>query len=252
MFEKVKSICIVGIPLISVLLVIGCSSEVSEEQIVRVVKNNPELIVQIIEDNAEVISESLQEAAIAKYKQDQLKQAFSDLKKPVFAKDRPLMPGSVDDAAVEIAIYSNFSCGYCKTGAELISRIQEKYKGQTKVVFKHSAADQVSYNKSLIFETAGQISPELAWDLHDFMFEHQDQLYKKLDLVNKELGAKGIDLKEFYESMNSDAVISHISADNDELREFEIKGTPTFIVNGVKIEGVIPFDEMVTIIEKTL
>lgn len=238
--------------LIFMVILVGCSSEVTEDQLARIFDDNPNLVIQVIENNAEEVFDFLQEAAIAKYEREQLQQAFSDLKKPVVVKTRPLMPGSVENPLVEIVVYSNFSCVHCRTGAELIARIQDKYPNQTKIVFKHSAADQLSYNKSLVFEAAGQISPELAWELHDFMFENQHQLNKGLEMVNKKLTDQNIDLEEFYQSMNSDIVINHISSDNEDLREFDIKGTPTFIINGVKVEGIRPFNEMIEIIEKTL
>lgn len=231
---------------------VGCNSNVSDDQIARALKNNPDIVIQIIKDNAEEISGHLQKAALAEYKRNQLEQAFSDRKEPVFLDTRPLKPGSVADPKVEIVVYSDFSCGYCKTGAQLLDRLQEKYKGQTKIIFKHSAANQVSYHKALIFEAAGQIDPKLAWDLHDFMFDHQDQLFENLDVVNAELTKRGIVLKEFYDNMNSETIIAHISSDNEEVRNFDIKGTPTFVVNGVKIEGVLPFDELVSVVEKTL
>lgn len=242
----------VGMAFISLLFTVGCTSNVSEDQIAQALKDNPEIVVQIVKDNAAAIVGHLEAAAIEEYQKNQLEQAFSDRKEPVILDTRPLKPGSVEDPQVEIVIFSDFSCIYCKDAGALLSQLQEKYKDQTKIVFKHAAANQVSYHKTLIFEAAGQIDPKLAWDLHDFMFDHQEQLFENLDVVDAELTKRGIVLKDFYNSMNSEVIMSHISSDNEEARRFDVNGTPAFIINGVKTEGLLPFDKLVSIVEQTL
>lgn len=173
-------------------------------------------------------------------------------KKPVFERNRPLMPGSVENAPIEIVVYSNFQCHFCKNGAELIKQLVTKYEGQTKLIFKHLTSDQTGYSEALIFEAAGMQSPTLAWELNEFMFEHQTELSKDLTLLNDELIRRGIEPKPFYETLNNETIMGYIESDNKEIREYQINGTPTFLINGVKVEGIVPLDELIQVVEETI
>jgi protein-disulfide isomerase len=62
----------------------------------------------------------------------------------------------------------------------------------------------------------------------------------------------GLDAKRLKADMASAACSSLVKADEDELIAFHVNATPTFFINGVKVDGAVPKDNLVRVIDDQL
>ena len=257
---------IVAASLIFTLCVLTCqaqpaaSSQVDNyiqehpEYLKKVVTENPDIVLDVIAKNPQQVIDILEKAMNSKMeaiREAKLSEAMKNRLAPSFVDTRPLKPGSVDDADIEIAVYSSFQCSFCKKGDEIISELMEKYPGRMKVVFKHSTHDKLSFKEALIFETLGQKNPAKAWEMYAFMFENMEDIRNEPTLLDDHLKYMGFDVQEFYREVNDPTVIANIRSDSEEVREFGLRGTPNFIINGVLVQGALPIKDIIDVIEKT-
>ncbi|MFT7586851.1 MAG: protein-disulfide isomerase [Cellvibrionaceae bacterium] len=116
---------------------------------------------------------------------------------------------------------------------ELIAEYVET--GQVKYIFwpvvNHG---QASFNAMLVMECAGQQSPELAWTIHDILFENHSSLYSAgLDLYMNIAGQAGLDLDAFQTCFGSDGAIAQIRSLDQTRIDKGITGQPVFEFVGV-------------------
>jgi protein-disulfide isomerase/uncharacterized membrane protein len=164
------------------------------------------------------------------------------------------------DAPVTLVEFSDFQCPHCKKGAFIMHTLLNRYPGKLKVIPRHFPLD-ASCNRSL--KQQGHVAAcEAAkaslcahyqgkFDrLYESLFENQALLAPGVALkLSKELG---LDDKKMALCIESMEVASAISKDIEEALQLNIQSTPTFFINGKKVEGAYSFEVWSEVIEKLL
>lgn len=158
-----------------------------------------------------------------------------------------------DDAVIRITKFSDFECPACRMLSEHLIKVGEKYKGKVSIQYKFYPLD-VSCNASLkqqIHRNACNASylsycaPSKFKDLHHEIFNQVNSSGLTPTWLNKK--AKELGVEDCYKSKETrDAVVQIIS----EAKPFNISSTPTMLINGVKIEGVLPVDQIYIILDE--
>lgn len=145
---------------------------------------------------------------------------------------------------VKIIEYANFQCDYCKLSHKEVKHMLTVYKDKVDYDFRHYPTSDSSLEAAIASECAG---------LQGKFYEYSDLLF---NLETYNLG-KYLDIAEITE-LNMDEFNNCILDGNRSTIvekdiysavENGIIGTPTFFINGNKIEGVITFDKFKGIIE---
>jgi protein-disulfide isomerase len=147
-------------------------------------------------------------------------------------------------AFVEVILYSDFQCPFCRQFSEPFRELQTKgIEGiETKVQFKnfplsiHSNA-QLAHQAAMAAREQGKF-----WEMHDLLFANQSAV-KREDLMAyaKKLG---LNLARFTKDMDSDRIKDLIKADVSEGEGLQVNATPTFFVNSKPYTGVRSFDQL--------
>lgn len=174
-------------------------------------------------------------------------------RRPTFTVDVGNAPSVGDkDAKVTVVEFSDFQCPFCAKGADLIGEIKKKYGNKVRVAFKnfplpfHNQAE----GASVAGLCAGEQSAELFWKMHDEMFAHQDQLdIENLKKAAKKIGAKS---EQFDQCLASNKYLNQVKADIEQGKQYKVKSTPTFFVNGQMINGAQPIEVFSEIIDEEL
>jgi len=157
------------------------------------------------------------------------------------------------DAPIRIAVFSDFECPFCKVVAEQMPELVRRYGDKINIqyFFYHLDHKCNSNIKNKYHENACDAAMIAACDekkfavIHDEIFAQQDRLR---DGVLKEIAEKH-GLKGCLENKEiKDKVIASING----ATQFNLKSTPTIIVNGKKIEGTIPSAQFFAIFEDIL
>lgn len=141
------------------------------------------------------------------------------------------------DAAVTIVEFSDFECVYCAREYPTIKQAMDLYPGKVRLVFKHFP---LSFHKKA---KPAHVASEYAlreggndafWYMHDRMIDNP----LKIDLPDLRgyLTELELDPAGFDEIVaNPAAITDYLKADFQEARKCKVRGTPTVLINGVKL-----------------
>ncbi len=157
------------------------------------------------------------------------------------------------DAPIRITKFSDFQCPACKSVADILPDLIERYKGKINIQYMFYPLDQ-NCNASmkrqlhpLACEAAyiAHCSGEKFHDVHDEIFLNQRNLTSKwLEDKAKELG-----VEECAKSQAAKDIVKAHIAKGDELK---VSSTPTLIINGKKIAGGLPLNQFIMLFDALL
>ncbi len=154
-----------------------------------------------------------------------------------------------DNPKITIVEFSDFSCPYCKKSHPIIRKILKKHKDSVKLIFRDLPLQKNSELLSLAGRCAGE--QKKFWLMHDSLFNEQSSSLSINDVSNF---AKKINLNitKFEKCIQSKKYLPLIKKDINDAIALGVKGTPSWIINGYKIEGVINEATWENIIKKIL
>ncbi|MCH9022215.1 MAG: DsbA family protein [Planctomycetes bacterium] len=141
------------------------------------------------------------------------------------------------DAPVTIVEFSDFECVYCAREYPTIRQAMDLYPGKVRLVFKHFP---LSFHKKA---KPAHVASEYAlreggddafWYMHDRMIANPT----KIDLSDLRgyLAELELDLGGFDKIVaDSAAITAYLTDDFQEARKCQVRGTPTVLINGVKL-----------------
>ena len=150
--------------------------------------------------------------------------------------------------AVTIVEFSDFGCPLCAQSFPAIRELSVKYKDDIKIIYRDFPLNEFSINLALGARCAGEQGS--FWLMHDKLFQNQGNINTNQDILNlaKSIGLQNID--QFNTCLNSDKYKPYIQKDFDDAVNLGVKGTPTWFVNGNKIEGNLPIQAWEEIINE--
>lgn len=142
-------------------------------------------------------------------------------------------------AKIRLVEFGDFNCSRCLSAFPIVREMIAKY--QDKILFTWRNYPVVK-ESSLDFAKAAVCANKQGkfWVFHDRMFQMQGKVtIGNLDGVA--LGV-GLNLNSFKTCLQEKLTLAQLRKDYFAAVDGEVKGTPTFFINGFKIEGAIPFE----------
>lgn len=143
---------------------------------------------------------------------------------------------------VTLVEYGDYQCPACGAYHPILKSIYNTYKDQIFFQFRNYPLESLHQNAR-----AGARAAEAAniqgkfWEMHDLIYENQKDWESSSDPLSyyksyaEKVGVK--DMAKFEKDYRSSVVNDIINADLKEGAKFSITGTPTFVLNGKKIEN---------------
>lgn len=141
------------------------------------------------------------------------------------------------DAKVTVVMFIDFECPFCREEAPIIKNVMNKYQGVVKFVFRNFPLENIhpnAYRAALAGACANE--QDKFWQYHDLLF-----VLKNLDEAGliADAASLGLDKDKFADCLTSEKYQSQIDQDLIVDSNLGLKGTPTFLVNGELLEGVV-------------
>jgi len=165
---------------------------------------------------------------------------------PAMGSERPILT---------IVEFSDFQCPHCRRAHMLMESLLPGYMDRVEFVFKNLPLGRDCNRQMLQFPDdlhpaacdlarLGEAAAEQGkfWQMHDTMFDRQGDLPAGRGLENNEMLAlaqeAGLDMEKLQQSLSAEASRLAVEADVEAAIGLDIKSTPTFVINGLKIEGL--------------
>ncbi len=161
-----------------------------------------------------------------------------------------------ENAAVKILDFSDFGCSHCRDfGLNQGKQLRADYEASGKVRFEYKhmiIGGQPTRDAAMASECAADQGR--FWDYHDALFGRQGSSANPFTKpLLKRYGAElGLDAAVFDPCVDGNVHSAKVASDESEGRGKGITGTPTFFINGKKIEGAYPYEQFKAEVEAAL
>lgn len=149
---------------------------------------------------------------------------------------------------VVIVEFADYNCPLCKNSYTKIREIGLKYKKDVKIIHRDLPILENSLELSLAGRCAGEQG--LFWLMHDKLFQNQGKF--TIDQLPELANQIGADKARFNQCLSDQKYLPQIKKDFSDAENFGITGTPTWFINGYKVEGDIPYNLFIQIVENLL
>jgi protein-disulfide isomerase len=159
-------------------------------------------------------------------------------------------------ATVKLIEYSDFQCPACRAYFPMVAQLETEYASSVAFIYRNYPLYQIHSNAdraARVAEAAGLQGK--FWEMHDELFEHQGEWDKLLDPSSAFAGYAeeiGLDVAKFKLDINSDQVKKLIADDYQRGQRAGVNGTPTFILNGIKIQNPNSIEEFRTLLNSAV
>lgn len=138
---------------------------------------------------------------------------------------------------IAIVVFSAFTCPYCAEGKKLLEQLTKKYPGKIQVIFKHyplgdDESAVLPHRAALAAQEQGKF-----WEMHDQLYDHQAAVGNIMEITS--LATKlNLNMDQFNASIGSQRITLMLGSDLAEANAFNVTASPTFFINGFKLEGL--------------
>ena len=213
------------------------SKEELDKFIYEYIMDNPEVILESVDKLRQKMEESA--AVDDEFLDENFEQIANNSNIPFVGSDKP---------KVTIIEFFDYNCGYCKKSLDAITELlRSNY--DLKVSFRDypilSPSSRTAAKAALAAKLQGKY-----FALHSALMSMQGNLNDE-KIYNAASNLK-IDLKKLKKDMQK-INIEEILLENEDLaRKLNIRGTPTFIINGKIYAGALELSKLKTIIEESM
>jgi len=145
-----------------------------------------------------------------------------------------------DNEVLEITMFSNFACYFSALSSSIVNDLVSNYGDRVRFIYR-DYPDPNSIILSLAARCAGEQNK--FWEMHDFLFELQDEFSIIIDDEEKRFAllemadVLELNVDNFTTCLDDKKYLTKVKKDYEDGEALEIPGTPTWFVNGVEIVG---------------
>ncbi len=157
-------------------------------------------------------------------------------------KDRPTLGAA--EAPVLLTVFSDFQCPYCAGAARMLKdEILPREEGNVRLVFRHFPLVRHDWARQAAeaAECARSQGNQHFWKIHDFLFEHQQEITAanlRDALTRETVGFAGFDRQVFGRCLDAGTTNRRVEEDLEFGKNHGITATPTLFVNTQPLKGV--------------
>jgi len=145
--------------------------------------------------------------------------------------------------------FEDFECPFSEEAFPIIRRVLSEYQDKIYFVYRDFPIISEHAHAQKAAEAAECANAQgKFWPYHDKLFQNQDHLADEyLTLYARQVG---LDIEKFSACFASRKFTNEVQADYRDGIATGVRGTPTFFINGRKIEGVLSYDLFQEVIQK--
>ena len=159
------------------------------------------------------------------------------------------------EALATLIEYSDFQCPACGSYYPIVKKVTEDLSAKVRFAYRHFPLPQHKNAKlaATVAEAAGKQGK--FWEMHDLIFQNQSDWSEEKNaavLFAKYAQDIGLDLARFQTDIASDDIKAKIENDYKSGVKAGVHSTPSFFLNGKKMDNPRNYDEFKNAIEQTL
>jgi len=152
-----------------------------------------------------------------------------------------------NEAPVTIVAFYDYKCPYTIDAAPSMFQLAQKFGNKVKLIIRdfpseslHPGANEVAKLADCAYKMG------FYWPAYTWIFSNQDSLPTSTimsdEYANQFAGTFGADTKQFLACFHSSDVDMTINKNFADGYRFGVRGTPTFFINGEKVQGAVDYN----------
>ncbi|MEK7138947.1 MAG: thioredoxin domain-containing protein [Patescibacteria group bacterium] len=160
------------------------------------------------------------------------------------------------DSKVTLIEYGDFQCPACAQYEPIVQKVRTDYAGNIAFIYRHFPLRQHQHAKITAYASEAAGKQGKFWEMHDMIYNGQNTWAnlsgdKTRVVLIKYAETIGLDLVSFEKDMDSSEIKNKVASDNDGGLKAGVNATPTFILNGKRIQPR-SYDEFKDLIEQEI
>lgn len=146
------------------------------------------------------------------------------------------------NAPVTIVAFMDLECPFCQKADQTVRALEKEYGQKIRVAYR---------SFPLPFHEHARLAAKASLAAHrqGKFFEYKDALFARQDNLGREAlmaAAKdvGLDERRFAADLDDPAIERAVAADEAQVERLQVRGTPSFFINGRKVVGARPIEEL--------
>jgi len=159
-------------------------------------------------------------------------------------------------ATVTLIEYLDFECGACGAYYPLVQRLVNEYGDRVHFITRYFPlpGHKNGMNSALAVESAGMQGKY--WEMQDLLFREQESWGNSLSpnpsLFTHYANQLGLNMEQFAQDTNSSEVKNRVARDRDSGNKLGVNATPTFFLNGKKLENPRGYEAFKALLDDAL
>lgn len=159
------------------------------------------------------------------------------------------------DPKVSIVEYSDFQCPACASYYPLIEKAVLEYSDRLSFTYRHFPLPQ--HKNALAASYASEAAGKQGkfWEMHAMIFERQSkwsESYTAAQIFEEYAKELNVDLTQYKKDVSSSETKENVSHDKKTGIASSIESTPSFFLNGKKMQNPRTYEELKALIEYAL
>jgi protein-disulfide isomerase len=170
------------------------------------------------------------------------------LKIPVRPEDHIQGDETAECTLVE---YGDYQCPHCGRAYPIVKKVQKHFGKKLRFVFRNFPLNEIHPYAEAAAETAEfAATQDKYWEMHDALFENQSRFSPA---YFPELAQKlGLDSAALQDALAKEQFRAHVRSDFMSGARSGVNGTPTFFINGQRLDGSWDYEDLVEAINAAL
>lgn len=157
---------------------------------------------------------------------------------------------------VTLVEFGDFQCPACAQYYPVMKQVKQKYGDQIAFQFRHFPLVQIHPNAMVAARAAEAAGKQgKFWEMHDLLYENQtawSQSSNPNAIFEQYAAQLSLNVETFKQDMADSNTLAIINADVAAAQGFGATGTPTFVLNGKKIESPNNADGFFKLIDEAI
>lgn len=143
--------------------------------------------------------------------------------------------------SITLVEYGDYQCPACSAYHKIVERLTEEAGDNLTFVYRHFPLSRIHSNAEIAaYSAEAAARQDKFWDMHNMIYENQSEWANQpsaKEIFEGYATILGLDLEKFKQDRDSEEVRNKVEADFESGVASRVNGTPTFYLNGKKIDN---------------
>lgn len=154
------------------------------------------------------------------------------------------------DAKIVVVEFFDYNCGYCRKNEAEIRKVLAERPEIRFVARDFPVLSPSSRDAAILAQAAARIDPDGAKRLHKAALDVEPRVLLTKEIMLRLAGESGLDPAEVLKAAQQPEALAPIAATLSLGRDLEVSGTPTFFINGRRIDGFLSAGQMAAALDR--